>query len=210
MKMLLLGGKCEHHMDGPEWVFNPSQVRADETVVLISHGLPSESKLKAIQSRVAAALMMQAGNGADSESFRTFRQRCSGVGGCERIFRLTIGWMDQRFTSDKWKAVGDFLASSDTLPSDREVQRLLGFDSSVRRVALEFALQLAREQLDKPGDIDFASLLAPAGELVRPVEALASEFASLIQALDAPEQRTADEWRFAIDESLARLQPPAH
>jgi hypothetical protein len=100
------------------------------------------------------------------------------AGKCERVYGLTTGW-NELSTSRMDGGVLDFLKSVEVAPKDRNLQRLLGLDLPVTRLALRAALEIAAEELGgrpggrEGGGLTPETLLAPALELARREPSLA-------------------------------------
>jgi hypothetical protein len=185
-----------------------------EKVIWVTHGpvLQADSeKLQGRQEAVHAALIVQSDQSVSTKALHNFREIMSRLKNCRRVFGLTRGWKvlpgDSARRNEIRRNIFDFLASDKSEPDEPELQRLLGTDLPVRRMALQFALQVAREQIGKIDDIK--QLLAPAAVLIE-VEPLQTEFTKLGSALTTEGSQPTNEWQGLIDDAINRLQLAAN
>lgn len=158
-----------------------------EKVVLVCHGTPLETPAddpdapatcpKLLGINLHALLLAQRPSAATESKHQELKEYLAGK--CERVYRLTTGWNKLSDQNRERERVIDFLTSDEAVPSDRLVQRLLGFDLPVTRLALRAALEIAAEELGaRPGGREGGALppetlLAPALELARREPSLA-------------------------------------
>jgi hypothetical protein len=154
-----------------------------EKVVLVCHGTPLQTPAddpdapatcpKLLEVNLHALLLAQRPNAATESKFRDLKEYLAG--GCERVYRLTVGWNNLAEQAHERERIIAFLKSDEVVPSDRLVQRLLGFDLPVTRLALRAALEVAAEELGGPTEAELppGELLAPALELARREPSLA-------------------------------------
>jgi hypothetical protein len=140
--------------------------------------------LLSAELRLHAFLLVQSGNAASSGEFDYLKKRLAEK--CLRTFRMVKGWDSQ---SAHWKKIIGFLESPDVAPTNPEIQKLLGFDSPVSRLALRVALEIALRELNgqlpkRPGSpLPVETLLAPALALAEQEPSLAPSVTGISRAL---------------------------
>lgn len=212
MKTICVGGELAGFF-GPTHVFKlTSRVNQDEPLVLICHGLSiyeRESDVSFTLSPLINNYNLQAiaiAHRGDSASPSELEQLRKDLGDrCQRIFGLTRGW--DNLKDSQRRLIIDFLESSELAPSHPEVQKLLGFDSPVSRLALRFALEIALRELDgttptkRPGNaLPLETLLAPALALAQQEPSLAPSVTGISNALAADRKRLPQEITQALSE----------
>jgi hypothetical protein len=168
-----------------------------ERVVLVCHGTPLETPEgapdapatcpKLLEVNLHALLLAQRPSAATESKHQELKEYLAGK--CDRVYRLTTGWNKLSEQINERGRIIEFLKSDAAFPNDRFVQRLLGFDLPVTRLALRAALEIASEELaggpfeaggsGLPAD----TLLAPALELARREPSLSGWVAELESSL---------------------------
>ena len=196
MKTICIGGDLtglsENHVYQASDLEDP--VDNKEPLVLVCHGLSIYDRaandsfvISPVLSyhNLHAVVIAHRDNGAIASELDQVQNDLGGQ--CKRIFGLTRGW--ETLSDTQRDLVIGFLESSENAPSNPEVQKLLGFDSPVSRLALRVALEIALRELNgqapkRPGNpLAVDTLLAPVLALAEQEPSLAPNVSGISRAL---------------------------
>jgi hypothetical protein len=217
MKTICVGGDLagftkETHVYKPVGLAN--LVSKDEPVVLVCHGLSiyeresdSDVSLRLLpetrEYNLHAIAIAHRDHGAGSFELDQVRKDLGNK--CNKMFGLTRGW--ENLKDSQRDLIISFLESTDMAPSQPEVQKLLGFDSPVSRLALRVALEIALRELDgdaptkRPGSaLPLETLLGPVLALAQQEPSLASSVSGISRALTADRKCLPQEITQALSE----------
>jgi hypothetical protein len=185
-----------------------------DPVVLVCHGLSIYERESDVSFKISPALSnyhLQAvaiahrDHGAASSELEQVRKDLGNQ--CKRVFGLTRGW--EGLKDSQRDLIIEFLESSESAPSSPEVQKLLGFDSPVSRLALRVALEIALREFggEAPGKrlgnaLPVETLLAPVLAIAEQEPSLAHEVSRISQAL-ATDRKSL---RHEITQALSELR----
>lgn len=178
-----------------------------EQVVVVSHGLPTANSGEKVDPlllrqdlHLHAFLLAQTGSSVSPMELEYLQQKLAQK--CTRTFGMVRGW--NSIPVDQRTKILDFLQSSETVPSDPNVQSLLGFDSPVLRLALRVALEIALRELSGETSHQPAmtpeNLLSPAITLARREPSLSSTVIGITRALESDHKRLPHEISLALTE----------
>src|SRR5215213_5499540 len=142
MKVLLFGNPMNgfDKTNGTTDISALTDWASTEAVVLVCHGAPlalTESRTafrisppELLSLNLHTLLLAQTGDAAVEAQVRMLKDLLSGK--CARVFGLNVGW--NNLSENDRERLSGFLTSNEAVPSDRLVQRLLGFDLPVMRL----------------------------------------------------------------------------
>jgi hypothetical protein len=185
-----------------------------EKVVIVCHGMPEDVNRETDELEIypqllalnlQAVLLAQRGSSADAKQQRQLTAFLSNK--CKRVFGLTVGWDSDALNKENLRAgILDFLKCDEDVPSNAEVQKVLGFALPITRLALRIALEITVREFekDKPENsnanearLRIQNLLAPALTIARRESSL-NQLAVRIEASFGDRARLHEEMMSAL------------
>lgn len=169
------------------------KVADDEKVVIVVHTLPYEQDPafpddpektvlapELFMYDLQAVLVTHRSDAASAAEMKRLRSDLGEK--CHRVFGLARGW--NQLNDDIREKISAFLKSDEGIPSDTDVQMLLGFDAPVAKLALRATLEIALRELKtgKP-EIEIEQILRPAFQVAEQEASLAHMVDGIKKAL---------------------------
>jgi hypothetical protein len=204
MKIILLGSDLEGLESKRVTAQELPAVAQDDEVVLVCHGMPAElngeTRTYAFHPqldslRLHALLLAQRGSPVVDNILQKTVEHLEGK--CSRVFGLTTGWNSEALDKGNLRQrILDFLKSDELVPNDSEVQKYLGFDLPVTKLAFRVALEIGLRELETGPDISNVKEGQPSLEiLLAPALDIASRERSLSGLARGIEHALADKER---------------